>query len=68
MMVKQTMSNIENDRKIEDLLEILICPVSGGKLQYDKKNQELISSKAKLAFPILDGIPVLLIDNARKMK
>ena len=51
-----------------ELLEIMICPKSGGKLEYDKNNQELISKKAKIAYPILDGIPVMLEDQARKIK
>ncbi|MBF96078.1 MAG: hypothetical protein CFH34_00687 [Alphaproteobacteria bacterium MarineAlpha9_Bin4] len=52
----------------QSLLEIIVCPVSKEKLTYDKKNNELISKKAKLAFPIKDGIPVLLIEEARKLK
>ena len=42
-------SNTENDKKIIELLEIMICPKSGGKLDYDKVNQELVSRKAKIA-------------------
>ena len=60
--------NTEHDKKILELLEIMICPKSGGKLEYDKNNQELISKKAKIAYPILDGIPVMLEDQARKIK
>ena len=67
MMEMLKMSNIDMDKKIEDLLKILICPISGGKLTYNKKKQELVSSDAKLAFPIIDGIPVLLIEKARKI-
>lgn len=47
------------------LLEILVCPVTKGPLHYDKKNQELISRSARLAYPIRDGIPVMLEDEAR---
>lgn len=47
------------------LLEILVCPVTKGPLHYDKKNQELISKSARLAYPIRDGIPVMLEDEAR---
>lgn len=47
------------------LLEILVCPVTKGPLIYDKKNQELISTSARLAYPIKDGIPVMLEDEAR---
>ena len=47
------------------LLEILVCPVTKGPLIYDKANQELISKSARLAYPIRDGIPVMLEDEAR---
>lgn len=47
------------------LLEILVCPVTKGPLIYDKKNQELLSKSARLAYPIHDGIPVMLEDQAR---
>ena len=49
------------------LLQILVCPVTKGPLIYDKKNNELISTSARLAYPILDGIPVMLEDEARKL-
>ena len=49
------------------LLQILVCPLTKTNLRYDKENQELISDKAKLAFPIRDGIPILLADEARKL-
>ena len=61
-------SNTEYDKKIIELLEIMICPKSGGRLDYDKVNQELVSRKAKIAYPIVDGIPVMLEDQARKLK
>lgn len=47
------------------LLEILVCPVTKGPLHYDKESQELISKSARLAYPIRDGIPVMLEDEAR---
>ncbi len=47
------------------LLDILVCPVTKGPLIYDKKNNELISIAARLAYPIKDGIPVMLEDEAR---
>lgn len=50
------------------LLELLVCPVTKGPLEYDKKKQELISSQAKLAYPIRDGVPVMLADEARTLK
>ncbi len=49
------------------LLEILVCPVTKGLLTYDRAAQELISEQAKLAFPIRDGIPVMLVDEARAL-
>jgi len=49
------------------LLEILVCPVTKGPLIYDKARQELISRSARLAYPIKDGIPVMLEDEARKL-
>lgn len=50
------------------LLELLVCPVTKGPLEYDKKKQELISHQAKLAYPIRDGVPVMLADEARTLK
>ena len=49
------------------LLDILVCPVTKGPLLYDKKNQELISKSARLAYPIKDRIPVMLEDEARTL-
>ncbi len=49
------------------LLEILVCPVTKGALVYDRERQELLSSSARLAYPIRDGIPVMLEDEARRM-
>jgi uncharacterized protein YbaR (Trm112 family) len=49
------------------LLEILVCPVSKEPLRYDAERQELISDKAKLAYPIRDGIPIMLPDEARAL-
>ncbi len=49
------------------LLEILVCPVSKGPLTYDEEAQELISEKARLAYPIRDGIPIMLADEARQL-
>lgn len=49
------------------LLEILVCPLSKGPLRYDAGQQELISDKAGLAYPIRDGIPFMLIDEARRL-
>jgi uncharacterized protein YbaR (Trm112 family) len=49
------------------LLELLVCPVTRAPLQYDRERDELISVPAKLAYPIRDGIPVMLEDEARKL-
>lgn len=49
------------------LLDILVCPVTKGALRYDKAAQELISVQAGLAYPIRDGIPVMLEDEARRL-
>lgn len=52
------------DRKV---LEALVCPVTRGLLIYDPQTQELVSQGAGLAYPIRDGIPVMLIDEARRL-
>ena len=61
------MKKTQNYKFDESLLDIIVCPVSKQKLTFDKKNNELLSKKAKLAFPIKDGIPILLIEEARKI-
>lgn len=50
------------------LLEILVCPITKGPLEYDADAQELISREAALAYPIRDGIPIMLPDEARKLE
>lgn len=50
------------------LLEILVCPLTKGPLRYDKETQELISEQAKLAYPVRDGIPIMLPDEARALE
>jgi uncharacterized protein len=49
------------------LLEILVCPITKGPLQYDREKQELISEQAKLAYPVRDGIPIMLEGEARSL-
>lgn len=49
------------------LLELLVCPVTKGPLDYDRERQELLSRSARLAYPIRDGIPVLLEEEARTL-
>ena len=50
------------------LLEILVCPVTKAPLEYDAEAQELISRQARLAYPIRDGIPIMLPDEARQLE
>jgi len=52
------------DRKV---LEALVCPVTQGRLQYDAARQELVSTTARLAFPIRNGIPIMLASEAREL-
>ena len=61
----------EHQRAAQDidprLLEILVCPLTKQTLEYDRDKQELISRSAKLAYPIRDGIPIMLPEEARKL-
>jgi uncharacterized protein YbaR (Trm112 family) len=50
------------------LLEVLVCPLSKTVLEYDRANQELISRATRLAFPIRDGIPIMVLDEARALE
>ncbi|MEE8370660.1 MAG: Trm112 family protein [Sphingomonadales bacterium] len=50
------------------LLEVLVCPLTKGPLEYDREAAELISRKAGLAFPVRDGIPIMLVDEARQIE
>ncbi|MEK7246326.1 MAG: Trm112 family protein [Pseudomonadota bacterium] len=55
-------------RKVDPkLLEILVCPLTKASLRYDAEAQELISDQAQLAYPIRDGIPIMLVDEARPL-
>ena len=49
------------------LLELLVCPVTKGHLDYDRERQELVSRSARLAYPIRDGMPILLEEQARTL-
>ena len=66
--------NMEEKKKDNDmgvdpkLLEILVCPVTKSTLEYDAKNSELISREAGLAYPIRDGIPIMLPEEARNLE
>lgn len=66
----ETMPNDRTrDRKIDPkLLELLVCPMTKGPLSYDAEKQELISKSARLAYPIRDGIPILVADEARVLE
>jgi uncharacterized protein YbaR (Trm112 family) len=58
-----------SDRQVDPkLLEVLVCPLTKGPLSYDKEAQELISKRAGLAYPIRDGIPIMLAEEAREIK
>ena len=50
-----------------DLLDLLVCPLTKGPLRYQRERQELISEQAGLAYPIRDGIPIMLVDEARQL-
>jgi uncharacterized protein len=50
------------------MLELLVCPVTKGRLIYDRDRNELVSEKAKLAFPIRDGVPIMLESEARRIE
>lgn len=49
------------------LLEVLVCPVTRGRLTLDRERNELVSAGAKLAFPIRDGVPIMLVEDARPL-
>ncbi|KAF0231921.1 MAG: hypothetical protein FD175_482 [Beijerinckiaceae bacterium] len=63
------MSNAPQERGIDPkLLELLVCPVTKAALDYDAANNELVSRAAKLAYPIRDGIPIMLPEEARPIE
>ena len=61
------MPPVEATRIDPKLLEILVCPLTKGPLEYDEERQELLSRQAKLAYPIRDGIPIMLPEEARPL-
>ena len=63
-MSRKTHAGAEVDPR---LLEILVCPACHGPLLYDRERQELVSERAGLAYPIRDGIPIMLVDEARRL-
>lgn len=58
----QTKSGVDSK-----LLEFLVCPLTKGPLRYDPERGELISDQAKLAYPVRDGVPIMLVDEARSL-
>ncbi|MGE6784400.1 Trm112 family protein [Ensifer adhaerens] len=50
------------------LLELLVCPLTKARLSYDAEAGELVSEKARLAYPIRDGVPIMLVSEARKIE
>ncbi len=58
----------EPRRADPQLLELLVCPVTKTRLEYDAENQELVSRAAGLAYPIREGIPIMLVEEARELK
>ena len=63
MTIKESTGNLD-----VKLLELLVCPLTKGPLQFDAENSELISQKAKLAYPIRGGIPIMLPSEARTIE
>lgn len=62
------MSNAPQSLTIDPrLLEILVCPLTKAPLTYDRERQELVSEQARLAYPIRDGIPIMLVEEARHL-
>ena len=59
--------NTDKNKLSPELLDILVCPITRSTLLYDKKNNELISKQAGLAYPIKNGIPIMLAKEARKI-
>lgn len=59
----EKLSNVE-----PKLLDLLVCPLTKGRLSYDRERSELVSERAKLAYPIRDGVPIMLISEARRIE
>jgi uncharacterized protein YbaR (Trm112 family) len=67
-MSEQEMTRSPEAHRLDPrLLEILVCPLTKARLDYDREKQELISHAARLAFPIRDGIPIMLPEEARPL-
>ena len=61
------MAELNTDGLDPELLEVLVCPISRGPLIYDPEASELVSQKAGVAYPIRDGVPIMLADEAREL-
>ena len=67
-MMEQGKDRLDHSGGIDPkLLEFLVCPLTKSSLHYDRDKQELVSQQAKLAYPIRDGIPIMLPDEARRL-
>jgi uncharacterized protein len=66
-MTDEMPAPVEATRIDPKLLELLVCPLTKGSLDYDSERQELVSRQAKLAYPIRDGIPIMLPEEARPL-
>lgn len=60
--------DIERSRPDPKMLELLVCPVTKGRLTYSRETNELISERARLAYPIRDGVPIMLDSEARRIE
>lgn len=67
-MTEQSQAPVNQAPVDPKLLELLVCPVTKGTLSYDRARNELVSEKARLAYPIRDGIPIMLVDEARHLE
>jgi uncharacterized protein len=54
--------------KVEDLLDILVCPVTRTRLRWNEERRELVSDEAGLAYPVRNGVPVMLVEEARRIE
>ncbi|MAY62720.1 MAG: hypothetical protein CML29_10955 [Rhizobiales bacterium] len=61
------MDSVRKEHPDPKLLELLVCPLTRAPLSYDAEKGELISQKARLAFPVRDGIPIMLVSEARQL-
>lgn len=67
MSETETPRNSDTQRLDPRLLEVLVCPLTKGRLDYDREKQELVSPSARIAYPIRDGIPIMLPEEARPL-